>query len=102
MSCFLRYRSSPGWYGTVDWSVIPFTKKSQVRFPVRAHTQVSDLIPGQGAYYVQAIYASLSLCFPTLPLSKKIKWAYSYVKIKKKDTEPMEDKVSILNESICY
>ena len=29
---------SPGQYGSVGWSVIPYSKMLQVQFPIRAHT----------------------------------------------------------------
>ena len=36
--------------GSVGWGVVPQTKKSQVRFLVRAHTQAAGLIPGRVRY----------------------------------------------------
>lgn len=34
----------------MDWSVVQHTKKFQVQFLIRAHTQVVGYIPGQGPY----------------------------------------------------
>lgn len=38
----------PGWYGSVGWKAVPYTKRSQVRFPVRVHAWVVGLSPHQG------------------------------------------------------
>ena len=36
--------------GSADWSIVPLTKRLQVRFPVRAHAQVVGSIPCRGVY----------------------------------------------------
>ena len=46
--------------GSVGWSIVPYTKRLQVQFPVRAHTQVVGLISGQGAHRRQPTDVSLS------------------------------------------
>lgn len=33
---------SPGWWGSVGWSVVWFTKGCKVRFPVRVHKEATD------------------------------------------------------------
>ena len=56
--------------GSVGWSIIPYAKRSWVRFPIRAHTWVVVSIPGQCAYRKQPIEVSLS---PYLSLKRKIR-----------------------------
>ena len=51
--------NSPGWCGLGGWSVDPYTKRSGVGFPVRAHAKVAGLIPIR-AYGRQPIDVSLS------------------------------------------
>ena len=42
-------------------SVIPYAKRSLVRFPGRAHTWAASQVPSQGAYKRQLINVCLSL-----------------------------------------
>ena len=60
------------WPGSsVSWSIIPYTKRLWIRFPVRA-TQVAGSIPAQGAYRRQSINVPLShRCF-SLSKNKQI------------------------------
>ena len=66
----------PGWLSSLG--VILQSKRSPVWFPVRAHSCVLSLVPGQGTYERQPINVSLShRCFspslsPCLPFSLKI------------------------------
>ena len=52
------------------------TKRSLVRFLVRAHAWVVDLVPSWGAYRRQPINASLPLFLPPFPTSLKLKTNY--------------------------
>ena len=45
--------------GSVDLSVVPYTKRLQVQFMVRAHVRVASSISGWGAYTRQLIAVSL-------------------------------------------
>ena len=54
-------RLSPGWWGSVGWSIVPFTKKSWVQSPDGAHTEGNS-----------SMFLSLSLSVSlSLPLSLK-------------------------------
>ena len=72
-------KGCPGCCGSVGWNVVPYTKRSWIRFSIRAHAQVVGLIPSQGVYGRQMIGVSLShWCFSlpfslALSLKKKIK-----------------------------
>lgn len=46
---------SPGWYGTVGWSIILNTESLEVQFLVRANTQVSCPMPGPDVWRSQLI-----------------------------------------------
>ena len=80
--------------GSVDWSIIPYTKMIRVRFPVRAHTQVVHLVRSQGAHTEDKpmdISPSLSLppsfppsLPPSLSLTLKAMKKCSWVRIKEK------------------
>lgn len=36
--------------GSIDWSIIPYTKRCQIGFQVGTHTKVADFMPDQGTY----------------------------------------------------
>lgn len=60
----------PGeWLG---WSVEPYTKRLEVRFPIRTHTEAVGLIPAWGVYGRQLIDVTFSLLYFSLshPLSQ--------------------------------
>ena len=60
--------------GSVGWSIVLFTKRLQVQFPVKAHTQVVGSIPSWGVIRRQPIDVSLPLSLslsPLFPLSLK-------------------------------
>ena len=46
--------------GSVGWSLIPHTKRLQVRSPVRAHASVVGSVPGWGASERQLMDVSLT------------------------------------------
>ena len=55
---------SPAQYGSVGGSIVPYTERPWVQFPVRAHTQVVGSVPSWGTCEWQPIDASLShQCF---------------------------------------
>ena len=60
--------SCPGQEASVHWSLVQYTKNSQVQFPVRAHMQVVASIPSQVEYERQLVAISLlHLCFSLSP-----------------------------------
>lgn len=64
LSLFKWYRDLPWPGGSVGGSIVPYTKRWQVWFPVRAHTQISGSIPSRGKYRRKPINVSLSYqCF---------------------------------------
>ena len=81
---------SPGQCGSVGWSVIPQTKRSQGIPLVRAHTQGMGSIPGQGEYRKATnwwtdsfslsllLSLSLSLSLSGWELKKKWDWKNSW------------------------
>ena len=85
---------SPGWCGSIGWSVIPWTERSQVQFLVRAHTQAACFIPGWGwGMYKKATDLSPSLSSFLLSL-KAMKKKCPGVRIK---TERRENEKAILH-----
>ena len=58
--------------GSVGWSVVPYTKRLWVQFPVRAHTQVAGLIPSWGTYGRQPMDVSLSFLSSLSQINKHI------------------------------
>ena len=75
--------SCPSWVVSVGWSMIPYTKRLQVQFLVRAHTQGVGLIASWGPYGRQLIDVPLS----HLSLSQINKNTYLQQKIKKIENE---------------
>ena len=71
--CSFKRDISRGRCGSVGWSIIPWTKGSQVQLLVGAHTQAADSTPAQ-----DACERATNRCFspslsPSFPLSLKIK-----------------------------
>ena len=63
---------SPGQYGSVGWSVIPYSKMLQVQFPIRAHTQAVVQTQVQACCTLPTNHCfSLTLKFLSLFLSLK-------------------------------
>ena len=66
----IRKENCPGQCGSVGWSVVPWTKGSQIRFLVRTDTQVASLIPGQAGHIWEGNQLSLSLSLSLSPMKK--------------------------------
>ena len=66
--------SWPGQGGSFGWSVLPYTERLPVRFPVRAHARVAGLVPSRGVHERQPIDVSLSHRYfsSSLPLFLKL------------------------------
>ena len=60
---------SPSPCGSVDYSVIVYTERTWVWFPVRTHTWIADSVPSWGRYGRQPTHVSLSHCYFSLSLS---------------------------------
>lgn len=83
-------RQWPGPCGSVDWSVILYTKRSPFQLPIRAHTQVACSIPCWGAYERQPIYVTSRFFSPFLSLkSKNESSGEDYKRIIKKINRPL-------------
>lgn len=66
----------PGQYDSVGWSVVLNVERSQIQFPIRAHTQVCRFNPWSGFEWETAnqfLSLSLSLFSPPPSLSLSLK-----------------------------
>ena len=95
--------SQPWQSGSLDWSVAPYTKRLQVRSPIRAHAYVLGSIPSWGCMYGRQLinvslshrcfsfsfYVCLSLSFSLSKINKHILGRG----FKKKDKIPHSDHV---------
>ena len=86
--------------------LVPWAERSQVQFPVRAHTQVAGLTPGWGAYKKATkscfFYISVSLSLFPLALKSMKKGLRVRTKKKKEYTEVGKSMFTVVRIKQCY
>ena len=74
LSIVLIKMQTPSLAEWLSWlNIILYTKRLQVRFLVRPHTQVVGMIPGQGVQKIDVCHIAISLCFSLSLTSPSLK-----------------------------